>query len=72
MPGSLGLDSPKVLASLEREILILGKLDLFNIYRLFCSQQVGPTSWLVTEYIDGTTLLQHLKKNGLYITRDCC
>lgn len=58
------VSNPRLVARFQREMKMVGRLDHPNVVRAFDADQIGPTLYIVMEYVPGLSLGQKFKSDG--------
>lgn len=54
----------KIVSRFQREMKLVGRLDHPNVVRAFDADQIGPTLYIVMEYVNGQSLGQKFRAEG--------
>jgi serine/threonine protein kinase len=58
------VSNTRLVARFQREMKMVGRLDHPNVVRAYDADQIGPTLYIVMEYVPGLSLGQKFKNNG--------
>jgi serine/threonine-protein kinase len=58
------VSNARVVARFQREMKMVGRLDHPNVVRAFDADQIGPTLYIVMEYVAGKSLAQRVRTEG--------